>query len=434
MIRIRYDWLLYGFIFAICCTVWIPFSISFAGLNLRASQILLPLLVLGVAAEPPQLRVSIWSLVSVLGAAVWWFSLVVWTLVNGPKYGHPLGRVMLMGLNLAQAGVLYVLIVRLGSLRPALRALLVSVAILNVVYLAVSIAPSLGIHVSERWLDTEVAPIYVNGELVAGTVQRFVGGGVFAGCISACCAIVATVLWLDTRWTERWLLVVSGVTSLVGMVIGFSRQSVVSLVLGLCVVAPFLLGRGHYVRLVRLAALSLVVMTLALAVVFATPQGRQSWSAFAGRAVQFTDPAAYRTGTAEGRASIWRGMIGDIARNPLVGQGQDSYLAHMDPGEEGAHNFPLEVVHSTGVLGLFGYLLLHGLAPMVAVMALLGRSASVLSRPALVATLGCYAAMILASITNIIYWNPTYWMVVAFMIAAARLTNRDDAAYLAASM
>jgi O-antigen ligase len=116
-------------------------------------------------------------------------------------------------------------------------------------------------------------------------------------------------------------------------------------------------------------------------------------------------------------------MIADIDRNPLVGHGQDAYLRHMEnPGEEGAHNFPIEVLHATGVFGFLAYLLMHFLAPAVAVAALVGRRVPDQSRIVLIAVLGSYAAILAASATNIIYWNPTYWVFLAMMVAAVRLS------------
>jgi O-antigen ligase len=204
-------------------------------------------------------------------------------------------------------------------------------------------------------------------------------------------------------------------------VVGFSRQAVVSLLVGLLVVAPFLSGPGRYLRVLRLIGLACVLAVGAAAVVSATSQGRQFWSAFAGRAMQLVDPEAYRGGTAGGRLAIWTGMLDDVARNPLVGQGQDSYLRHMDPGEEGAHNFPLEVLHATGIFGFLGYLVLHAVAPLLAVGAFVRGGLAEADTVPIAGVIGFYAAMVSATVTNIIYWNPTYWLAVALMVAAVRV-------------
>jgi O-antigen ligase len=419
------------FIFSICLTIWLPISIAVGGLNLRASQLLLPIVLGLLATTPPRLEVSLWSLLTAAGGVVWWLSLVCWTVVNGPQFGHPLGRVLLMALNLAQGVAVYVLIVRVGDARAPIRALLWSVTLLNAMLVVVTAAASFGVPVPERWLAPEAAPLYVNGEIVAGTVQRFIGTGVMTGCISASAAVLAICLWFDPAWRHRWLLAVSGIAGLVGMVIGFSRQSVLSLVLGLIVAAPFLLSRGHVVRAFKLAAIGSVLTTVAILLILATAPGRQFWYAFIGRTAQFFDPQAYRSGTAASRADIWTGMLSDIARNPLVGQGQDSYLRYMDPWEEGAHNFPMEVIHSTGLLGFAGYLMMHGLAPVLAIVMLAGRRFDEATRVPLIAVLGAYAAIVAASITNIIYWNPTYWLLVALMIAAVRLADRRPSSFAA---
>jgi len=214
------------------------------------------------------------------------------------------------------------------------------------------------------------------------------------------------------------------VSGLIGMMIGFSRQAVLSLALGLLVVAPFLFGRGHVMRLVKFAGVSLVLTTVALVAILATPPGRQFWYAFAGRTAQLFDPQAYRSGTAASRADIWTSMVTDIERNPFVGQGQDSYLRYMDPWEQGAHNFPVEVMHSTGLIGFLGYLVLQMLAPLVGFAILIVRPIADRGRLPLIATLAGYISIVAASITNIIYWNPTYWLWLGMMVAAVRIADR----------
>lgn len=421
--RVELAWVLRVFIFSICVTIWVPFALTVGGLNIRASQLLLPVVGLLLLLQLRATRVSIWSLAAVAGGAVWLLSLAFWTLVNTPEFGQPFARVALMGLNLLQAAAVYVLVVRVGEVRIALRALLVSVTLLNGLLLAVSLASSLGVPIPTTWLAPEMAPLLVDGELVSGTVQRFVGGGVLAGCMSAAAAVLAVSLWFDPQWRSRWLLGLAGTAAMVGMVIAFSRQSVLSLGLGLLVVVLFL-ARGGVVRLVKLASLGLLFAAVGLSALLATAPGRQAWSAFAGRAVQIVDADAYVTGTAAGRAAIWLGMAREIARNPFVGHGQDAYLRYMGRNEEGAHNFPIEVFHSTGLAGFAGYLALHAIAPLIAVWLLFRGGLPEHVAVPLVAVLGAYTSVVAASLTNIIYWNPTYWLMLALMIAVVRLVSR----------
>src|SRR5215471_12549621 len=127
--------LLSVFIFSACLSAWVPVSIDLGGLNIRASQLVLPVVLFSLLWAVPSRRLSLWSLITVACGLAWWFSLVAWTLVGSAELGHPAGRVLLMGLNLIQAVAMYLLVVRLDDLRVPLRAFLWSVAALNLLVL-----------------------------------------------------------------------------------------------------------------------------------------------------------------------------------------------------------------------------------------------------------------------------------------------------------
>jgi O-antigen ligase len=406
--------------------VWVPMSIQIGGLNLRVSQMFLPLVAVAILVVERPSRLSLWSTLAVIGGLVWWLSLAAWTLVNGPEFGSPTGRVLLMALNLAQAAAAYVLVVRIRDIRPALSAWLWSVSALNLLLLVVSVGQAAGFPVPPSWLQAEEAPLYVDGQVVAGTVQRFVFGGVLAGCVSAAAGVLAFALWFDPAWRSRRLLWVTSIIAMIGMLIGYSRQSILSLLVGLVVVCLFLLGGGRTVKLLRLTLTGAAFAVIATGVVLATPTGRSYVQAFAGRAAQFVDPVSYSTGTVAERSIIWSGMWRDIVDNPIVGAGQDAYIQYMNVGE-GSHNFPLEVLHSTGLVGFAGYVLLHLVGPFVAVALLLGGRLREATRALLVAVLGLFAAVVSASLTNLIYWNPVYWLAVALLLAVTRVIAINDA-------
>src|SRR5262249_5679047 len=112
------------FIFSICLTIWLPFGVNVGGLNVRASQVILPVVAFLLLLQQPRWRIAPWAFVMALGGFVWWLSLLFWTVMNVPEFGRPFGRVLLVGFNLAHAAVLYVLIVRTGKIRPAIHALI----------------------------------------------------------------------------------------------------------------------------------------------------------------------------------------------------------------------------------------------------------------------------------------------------------------------
>src|SRR5262245_44467631 len=76
------------FVFSICLTVWVPFSIDLAGLNLRASQLLLPFVLGALLFSRHSWRVSFSSAVSLAAGLAWWIALAAWTVASDAVLGH----------------------------------------------------------------------------------------------------------------------------------------------------------------------------------------------------------------------------------------------------------------------------------------------------------------------------------------------------------
>lgn len=427
-LRLTFASLAYLFVFLVCFTAWIPIALDIRGLHLRSSQLLLPVVLLLASTQKSRFPGSPLSRALVVAGGLWWSVAVVCTLLNVPSAPlvKPLGRVLLLGLNMLHAVAIYLLVVRLRETCGTLLSLLVSVALLNGAFLLVAAGAHLGMRVPRSLLAHEDAPMLVAREIAGGTTLRFVFGGVVAGCVSAGAFVLAVSLILLKGCGRRRTLLVCAAMAGVGLVLGFSRQGVVSLAGGLGVVASYLLLRGRIVALVRGVALLGAVGLVVCGGVGLTPGGRSFLQAFAGRTALLVEPDSYTTGTVFGRTALWSGMWQEIAENPLVGRGQDAYLKHMvNPGEEGSHNFPLETLHSAGLLGFVLYLIVH-VAPLLAAVRLLARG-SLASRASadVLAVLGAYVAVLLASLTNLIFWNPAYWVVLGLLVAATRRAQAE---------
>ncbi len=424
LLRMPLVWLMYLFIFAICFTAWVPVSVNVGGLNLRVSQMLLPIVLLRLLPGQPVFVVSRGKLRLFVSGALLWASLLFWTAVNAASYdsmARPFGHVLLLGLNLLHMAAVYLLVARTGRLREALLSLLVSVSVLNAVLLVTTVGAELGIGFFQRFLSEEGAELLVGGELAAGVVSRFKFAGVISGVMSAVALIVTVTLLLrrDRRRSKwPWLL---GAVSVAGMVVGFSRQNVVSLAGGLAMVGWYLFVRGQLGRLVRITMVSLIVAVIGVAVLHQLPGTRAFVQAFAGRALQLFQPEAYTTGTVGGRMQLWSGMWRDIAGNPLWGNGQDAYLKHHpNPWERGSHNFPLEVLHASGIVGFLAYAHLHLAVFGAARKAVRLRHLPETERWLLLGLIGAAVAVWLSSITNLIFSNPVYWMVLGLLVAGGR--------------
>jgi hypothetical protein len=327
--RLRWSHVSIVFVFTICLAAWAPeFAITIGGANLRPSQVMLPCVGTLLLVAPSRRPISLWAFLSLAGALTWWLSLGFWTAVQGPDLGNPMAHLSLMALNLLQALVTYGLVMRMGSPRPIIRALFLSTGVLNVALLVVGALPSLGIAISDQWLFMEPAPMLVNGAQVGDLAPRL-SGGVVLGCVSASVAIMAIALWFDRTWRSRLLLGVAGATAMLGIIVGYSRQSVLSLALGLIVIGPFLVWRMRARRVVQLLAVSLLAVGALGVVLFTIPQGRQFWYAFAGRASLIVDPNLAQHGTVVGRVELWRQILNESFQQPFIGHGQDAFMVFI---------------------------------------------------------------------------------------------------------
>ena len=413
------------FIFLVCFSVWIPFSINLGGLNLRASQIFLPLVFLWLLTHKATWRIARSNVPLAAAGFVLWGAFLFWTLVNFANYESlikPLGRVFLLGLNLLHLVAIYWLVVRTRQWRGAMSALLFSVTFFNALLIIVTIGASLGIPFFQGMVTAEDGPALIGGELVQTEFARFKFSGVSGGVISAAVLAIVTVIVLTPQSKPAWWLWLVGVINVAGLVVGFSRQNVVSLAGGLGVIAFYLFLRKRLQRSIRLAALIPIIMIIGFWIMSQLPGGQGFYQAFMGRTLQLFQPEAYATGTAGARLQMWSGMWEDIARNPFWGNGQDAYLKYYpNPGGEGSHNFPLEVLHTAGLVGFLGYGILHLLILTQGWRRAFCRSASEADRYLLLGLLGAAIALWLSSLTNLIFTAPIYWAVLGRVLAGARL-------------
>jgi len=414
------------FVFFVCFSAWIPFAINLGGLNLRVSQILLPLVFLWLLTHKATWSTARSSLPLVVGGFVLWGAFLFWTAVNFSSYTSlikPLGRVFLLGLNLLHLFAMYWLVVRTQQWRGAVMALLVSVTFFNMLLIIVTIGAGLSIPFFRGMVAQEGGMALVGGELVHTQVERFKFSGVSGGVISAAVlAIVAAILMTPRSKPARWLWFM-GIINVIGLVVGFSRQNVISLVGGLGLVGLYLFLRKRLQRLARFVVLIPVIIIIGLWIISLLPGGLGFYEAFVGRTLQLFQPEAYATGTVGGRLQLWSGMWNDVVRNPFWGHGQDAYLKyHLNPGEEGSHNFPLEVLHAAGLIGFLGYGVLHSLVLARGWRGAFCRSASETDRYLLLGLVGAATALWLSSLTNLVFTTPLYWVMLGLVVAGVRLT------------
>jgi uncharacterized membrane protein (UPF0136 family) len=420
-------------IVAACSTVWLPLAVPIGGLNLRASQIVL-LPILAILLRNATGRVTALGAAQALCAVAFVVVLLFWTI-----WWHDVlprlspGRVALHVLNLLHLAAMQVILWRTRAVRQAVMTFIVTVACFDAFYVVVALLASAGISLPLPILVTVTQPALVGGEIVAQTIQRFEGGGITAGCLSAACLLMVLAMVMDApeRRPKRWLLLSALLTA--GLVLGYSRQSLVGLVLGAFVIGVGFLVRGQLHKTIRMAVRLTVAFVVAGVLLAAIPATRTYLEAFAGRASQLLSGDAYSSGTAAERMEMWSAMWGEVKQNPMVGRGQDAYLRYYPPSDPltnegpggGAHNLPIEVWHAGGLLALLAMAGLHFLLFWPVARGLMAAPREHLCF--LVALAAGGTAVAAATLTNLIYWNPTYWVFLA-MVSAARVVPFAPAA------
>ena len=426
LLHIRLTWFTSVFIFLICFTAWVPLSVNISGLNLRASQILLPLVFVRLWVHDPSVLFSRSAFRLVSWWALLWGTFLFWTIVNIDSYGSalkPIAHVFLLGLNVLHMVTVYLLVIRTPRLYEVLTSLLLSVTVLNGFLLTVTVGSALGFSVLQRFVAQVHEAALVEGNLTAGFVSRFTFSGINSGVVSAAAVIIGLCLLFDRKpERSRWLWVHICMAGM-GVVLGFSRQSFVSLVVGLIVVGLYLILRVQISQVLKTAVVALLVLAFVVWGVAQLPGGQSFVQAFAGRVFLLFQSESYSTGTIVTRTMMWSGMWQDITQNPFWGNGQDSYMKYVNPGEEGSHNFPLEVLHATGLSGFIPYTFFHINMLFLACQFFVRKRIQDTSIWMLLGLFGAYVVMWLASTTNLIFWNPAYWMAIGLLIASIQLAR-----------
>jgi len=408
------------FVVLTCATAWIPWSIQIGGLNLRLSQMALPFAILVLWQDRPRLVIRRSTVALTACAILYIGSLAVWTALSPSITGlQPLGRVGLHALNLLHMAVAYMLVVRTSTLLPFLRTFLTSVAVFDLGFVVLAVGVAAGVLPSLGIIEESLQPVLDQAAGVASqAVHRFESGGVLAGCLSAGGLGALLALRTSTKPPSTLYTAVVGVALGAGLVIGFSRQAVLSLTAAVLVVVFGVGLAGRIKPLLRLAGWLTLLAVGSLIVVLVVPGLREYLDAFAGRVLLLFSGSAYTGGTVGDRTSMWGLMLGEVAQNPLAGHGQDAYMRHFpsDLGG-GSHNFFIEVLHAGGAVALAAVLGLH-LAAAARGWRALTRSRRRRDRRALVVAIAAaVTAVVFAAQTNLIYWNPTYWILLGWLLA-----------------
>lgn len=413
------------FVVVVCATVWLPWSVNVSGLNLRLSQMAFPFVLLALCNRPPTLVVTRRGVLLTVCAALFVGGVALWTALAPSGDMHAFGRVGLYILNVIQMGIGYMLVVRTRRLTPFLRTFVFSVAGFNVFFLLLAVGVAADLLPAMGMVERAVQPSLVDGKVAYVMAWRIELGGVLAGCFSA--GALAAVLALGRRRfaASAFLAAAVGLSLCAGIIVGFSRQAVLSLAAAVLIILGSLIVAGRLTALFRVVGGLGLLVAGSVVVALVLPGLRGYLDAFAGRTAQLVDQQSYSVGTARDRTEMWGMMLHDIAANPLKGRGQDAYMRYYPSGTGGgSHNLFIEVLHAGGLLAFLPLVLLHLLGIVSAVGTMFRVRNSPEELATVVAVLSCAVATILAATTNLIYWSAPYWLVLGWLLAVGPLHGR----------
>ncbi|MGH7575462.1 MAG: O-antigen ligase family protein [Longimicrobiales bacterium] len=419
--RLAPGWLASAFIGA-----WLPPIATVAGFNIRAHQLFLGITVAVFLLRPAVIgQRPPWARQYALPMAALWAVALLWTTFNSPFLALGLGHVALLGLNLIHAWLLMLLI---GDDTQVLRRCFRLLAWATIAALGWTVfvltAAQAGVQVVRDLIFIDAVPLVGPTGVRSGEIARFVWGLPLASYFASLTLICAGLLRCR-GWGSRPLFAIAAVAGAVGVVLEPARGPIVAFLGGVLTYGIGLLVQGRLVRLATTAGGALALIGAAYFAVAVIDSPRYPVrDAFMGRFVQLATVEQYTVGTASERMHVWRHMLEDIRSRPLAGAGFDAYRTYVSKDDQTSENFPLEVLHSTGVIGFGAFAAFQLLAVWRAVRVVLRHRLETSISHAVLSLLAAHAGLTLATATNPAGTGALYWMLYGLLVAAAEMGLR----------
>lgn len=254
----------------------------------------------------------------------------------------------------------------------------------------------------------ESLPIYSGGSSQLMIVPRLWNGIITGSFCSAFSIIFSAIYFFDRNNEYRKLFGVASLFTFVGLAISFSRGPVIGFIVGVALFYIVTMKR-YFMRNIGIL-MKAIIAVLSIYFIFSlSPIGKSIGNIAIGRIIQAMTISEYKTGTASYRLQLWMPLITDIQNNPFVGQGALAYKKHaMDGGS--SENVPLEIFHSTGIIGFLAYIWIH-----IHIIRLFFKRSN--RNWFTIACVGAVVSLFVASLTNPFAWFPLYWLFLGLLIA-----------------
>jgi len=183
--------------------------------------------------------------------------------------------------------------------------------------------------------------------------------------------------------------------------IGFSRQAILSLLIGIFL--TFIISNSRNIKKSLILFFASVFLIFLISYSTVSIFFPEYFLVFSERVLSIFQLVSYSTGTIGDRFQLWFKMINENSNNIFFGQGMDSYIKFFSFRGEGAHNFPLMVYHSGGIFAFLSYIYIQ-FGILVSLLEFVRKSNTAKSLFIIM------TIFLISSLTGLIYMSHIFWI------------------------
>lgn len=249
--------------------------------------------------------------------------------------------------------------------------------------------------IDSSFLYKQTTEIVLRSEV---SVQRFIGGVEFS---VICAAAITSIINSSTFKNNIYFSLFKILVLCLGLIAGFSRQAILSLIIGIFL--TYIINNNRNIlqslTLFFISILSVFISAYYVTLLFAPFLAE----IFFERIFSIFQIVSYSTGTIGDRFELWHKMILENSSNIFFGQGLDAYLKFFSFRGEGAHSFPVMIFHAGGIIAFALYLYIQF---SVILSLLIFSSKHQVARALLIILIVFFTS----SLSNLIYMGHIYWI------------------------
>jgi hypothetical protein len=138
----------------------------------------------------------------------------------------------------------------------------------------------------------------------------------------------------------------------------------------------------------------------------------------------------HKTGTGATRLYLWEKVLQDVPSSWLLGHGTQGHLSLFNNDETvGLANFPLDILHSSGILGLAVFIWIQIKIILMAIRGIKSAENPFLKQ-LLRIFLVSFLAMWVSNFFICVYWLSFPWIFTAFIVGFSQIAIKKEEGYL----